>query len=63
MPILRKPFQLPTLDRSIREALDRRTGRAHGGQDNGGQGERDQGERDQDNGDTVLQFPVARAGR
>jgi CheY-like chemotaxis protein len=58
IPILRKPFQLPSLDRSIREALDRRTGQAHGGQDKVGQGERDQ-----DNGDRVLQFPLARAGR
>src|SRR4029077_3570431 len=34
-PILRKPFQLPALEKSIREALERRAGR--GGQDRVGQ--------------------------
>jgi PAS domain S-box-containing protein len=58
LPILRKPFQLSTLERSIREALDRRTGPDQGSRDN--IADRDSGG---DNGDRVLQFPRARTGR
>jgi PAS domain S-box-containing protein len=48
LPILRKPFQLPALEKFIREALDRRVGQDHARQDDDGR---------------VVQFPRASAGR